>query len=108
MLRTFGSKMKLQHTLGIKERTKLVIERNWFTGSVLYRENGEVHRIQNPWNPSTHSSLRLSREYEFEVGDEEKHSIKVIHSRPRYFAGFRHQTFDVFANGKLLESFTGY
>ena len=100
--------MKLQHTLGNKERTEIVIERNWLTGSFVYRENGEEHRIKSARDLSTHFNRKLSREYDFEVGDEEKHSIKIIHSRPRWFAGLRPQTFELLANGNLLETYTGY
>jgi|GEM_PF-147300 len=100
--------MKLQHTLGDKEKTEIVIERNWFTGSFIYRENGEENRIKSPWRLSTHFNWKLSREYDFEIGEEEKHSIKIIHSRPRWFGGICPQTVELSVNGDLLETYTGY
>lgn len=100
--------MKLQHTIGDKEKAAIIIERNCFTGSLICRENNKVHCLSSPWNLNTHLYWQLSREFDLEVGEEERHSIKIIHSRPRWFPGFRHQTIEVFANGKLLEKHIGY
>ncbi len=100
--------MKLQHTIEGEERIEISIERNWFTGAIACFENGNKHWIQSPWNPATHLKWKLSQEYEFEVGESQEYRITIIHSRPGWFAGLRPQTFELFLNGKLLETYTGY
>ena len=42
------------------------------------------------------------RRYEFAIGRAEKHQIVVEHERPTILAGFRRQTYRIFADGQLV------
>jgi len=100
--------MQLKFELGEKEKTILLIERNWFTGKFIYSENGIQNNLKSPLNPSTHFDMKLSHNYEFEVGNEEKHKIEIKHTRPQLFAGFRPQLFEIKINGEIYEKYKGY
>jgi len=94
--------------LGKDKPVDLVIKRDSFTGDFYYLENGEKHQIKSPLDPTTHFSFKLKKTYEFEVGTSEKYKIVIEHIRPIAFAGFRPQTFKIYANGKLLETYKGH
>ena len=42
---------------------------------------------------------RLTREYRFTVGDEERHDVVVVKDQKRFYGGFRPHTFRVFIDG---------
>jgi len=100
--------MKLAIELTGKNKTDLIIERNWFTGSFNYFENNCKHEIKRFLDISTHFNLDLKKQYEFEVVNEEVFKIKIEHIRPLYFSGFRPQKYNVFVNGKLNKAYKGY
>lgn len=96
--------MEIVLELDGKEKTELRITRNWFTGEFLYTVNGKSHFIKNPMDLGTHFSLQLNKEYNFEVGE---YQIKIKHSRPQFFAGFRPHTYQVYVNGELRKIYKG-
>lgn len=100
--------MKLEIELIGKDKTDLIIERNWFTGSFNYFENNCKHEIKSPLDLTTHFSFKLKKQVEFEVGKEEVFKIKIEHIRPQFFAGFRPHRYNVFVNGKLNKTYKGY
>lgn len=100
--------MKLKFEIGKKEKTILLIERNWFSGKFIYSENGTQNNLQSVLNPSTHFSTKLTRHYEFEVGNEEKHTIEIKHTRSLLFGGFRPQLFEIKINGEIHKKYKGY
>ena len=100
--------MKLLINLAGKDKTDLIIERNWFSGSFNYFENNCKHEIKSSLDISTHFNLKLKKQYEFEIGNEEVFKIRIEHIRPQFFSGFRPQTYNVFVNGKLNKTYKGY
>lgn len=100
--------MNLKFKLGENKPVDLTIKRNWFTGNFVYFEDGEKHQLKNPLDLTTHFSFKLRWDYKFEVGKIEKYKIVVKHTRSRLFAGFRPQTYEIYVNGKLLKTYTGY
>lgn len=47
-------------------------------------------------------SLGLVKSYEFVVGDQEKHVVKIEKHRKRFFAGFRSQPVLAYVDGQLV------
>ena len=108
MLKTLRNKLEIKITIGENEKIDLLIERNWFTGRFIFTANGEKHTLRSPYSLFTHFNVRTKNEYNFEVGKTEKHSVVIQHIRPRFFAGFRDQEFNLIVDGKLIESSNGY
>lgn len=52
-------------------------------------------------------SFSLTKVYEFDVGIEEKHHIKIEKIRKLFFAGFREYIGNVYIDGELLHEFRG-
>lgn len=100
--------MKLKFEIGTSEKTILVIERNWVTGKFIYSENGVQNNLRSSLDPTTHFNTKLTHNYAFEVGKEEKHKIEIKHTRPLLFAGFRPQIFEIKINGEVHEKYKGY
>ncbi len=100
--------MKLEFTIGGKEKLHIVIKRNWFTGSFTYAVNGKFQTLQSAWNPTTHFGLKLQRTYDFEVSTREKHRICIEKIRPLLFAGFRPQEYKVTVDGNRVAQSKGF
>jgi hypothetical protein len=100
--------MEILIQLDGKEKSEFVIKRNWFTGDFVYIVNGQRHIIKSVLDLSTHFNVRLKKQYEFEIGDNEVHKIKIEHTRPLLFAGIRPQQYDIFIDGKLYKTYNGY
>ena len=100
--------MELKFEIGQKEKTLLIIKRNSFNGKFTYSENGVQKEIRNPLNIGTHVNLKLINNYEFEVGNNEKHKIEIKHKRPLLLAGFRPQYFEIKINDKIEKEYKGY
>ena len=103
--------MKLRFTLGNDEKTELEINRNPITGSFTYSENGKLFVLKSLADPDTHIAFRTKNdpfEYQFDVGNEEKHSIRILHTIPLLLGGFRKQKYQVYINDTLTEEYYGY
>jgi hypothetical protein len=100
--------MELQFEIGQKEKTLLIIKRNSFIGKFTYSENGIEKNLRSSLNIGTHMNLKLTNNYEFEVGNNEKHKIEIKHKRPLLLAGFRPQYFEVKINNKIEKEYKGY
>jgi hypothetical protein len=91
-----------------KEKTELTIKRNWFTGVFVYIVNGQQHLIKSALDLSAHFNLSLKKIYEFEIGVNDVHKIKIEHTRPVFLAGIRPQQYDIFIDGELYKTYNGY
>jgi hypothetical protein len=78
-----------------------LVERNWFTGRFTFSINGKKHSLKSSYSFFTHFNIRTKNEYSFEVGDKEEHKVVIQHIRPRFFAGFRDQEFNLLVDVKL-------
>ncbi|ARV05246.1 hypothetical protein BTO04_00415 [Polaribacter sp. SA4-10] len=100
--------MELKFEIGQKEKTELIIKRNSFNGKFTYSENGIQQELRSSLKIGTHINLKLTNNYEFEVGNKEKHKIEIKHKRPLFLAGFRPQYFEIKINNKLEKKYKGY
>ena len=66
---------------------------------------GQTFKLQSPWNPATHLSLRLTRIWEVDIPD---HKVVVEKVRPLLFAGFRLNAYSIFVDGQLVAEESGY
>jgi hypothetical protein len=94
--------MELKFEIGKKEKTELIIKRNSFNGKFIYSENGVEKNLWSSLNIGTHINFKLTNNYEFEVGNNEKHK------RPLLLAGFRSQYFEIKINNKIEKEYKGY
>jgi hypothetical protein len=92
---------------GTKDYT-LIIKRNWFTGSFEYFLDGQRHIIKSVLDVSTHLNPTLKNTYDFTTGTVDDHHIRIDHTRPLLFAGFRPHTWEFFVDGELQQSYKGY
>jgi hypothetical protein len=100
--------MKLKFKIEQKEKTEFIIKRNSFNGKFTYHENGVQKELRSVLNIGTHLNFKLTNNYEFEVGNNEKHKIEIKHKRPLLHAGFRPQYFEIKINNKIEEEYKGY
>ena len=108
MLTTSIKTMEISLTLSGQRNSELVIKRNWFTGSFEYFVEGKSYTIKSALDISTHYSFSLKKTYEFELRGHEFHSIRIEHTRPLFFAGFRPHEYVFFVNGELNKTYKGY
>jgi hypothetical protein len=52
-------------------------------------------------------SLSLVRTYEFMVGTEERHAVKIEKERKLFLAGLRKQKYRVYVDGRLINEYEG-
>ena len=79
--------------------------RNWFTGRTFMTVADQTFKLQSPWNPATHLSLRLTRVWEVDVPN---HKIVIEKVRPLLFAGFRPNAYKILVDGQLVVEGSGY
>ena len=100
--------MQLIIDVGDFRRTRIVFSRNWFTGHVAIKTNGDSATVVSPWDVSTHFTLRLTTEYQFTVGEPEPHRVVIVRRRPLLFAGLRPHHYRVFIDDRLVQERSGY
>lgn len=52
-------------------------------------------------------SLSLTKQYEFTVGVQERHSVKIEKKRKLFLAGVRPQQYRIFIDGQLVQTYEG-
>jgi len=52
-------------------------------------------------------SLSLSKRYEFEVGQDERHQVVIEKKRKLFLAGLRPQRYRIFIDGNLVQTYEG-
>jgi len=52
-------------------------------------------------------SLSLSKRYEFEVGQAERHQVVIEKKRKLFLAGLRPQRYRIFIDGNLVQTYEG-
>jgi hypothetical protein len=80
-------------------------ERNWFTGTANFWVAGAKQPLASPLDAGTHFSLELIRRWQCQVAS---HHVVIEKHRPRWFAGFRPQTFRILVDGALVAERRGY
>ncbi|MCZ2720653.1 hypothetical protein O1D97_03085 [Marinomonas sp. 15G1-11] len=100
--------MNLTVALGETEKTNLIIQRNWITGSLFYVENGEMRSLNKPTHSERSFLISRKQTFEFTVGLDEKHNIRLERIRPLVFGGVRPHSYEIFVNDELIKSYKGF
>jgi hypothetical protein len=88
---------QLEFEVGQEERHQVVFSFDRFSGSTKIRVDGALVDSERAM-----FSVRLTRRYEFGVGQAEKHAVVIEKTRKQLLAGFRPSTYNVFVDGKLV------
>ncbi len=100
--------MKFSFYVGKTEKCRVEFSRNPFSGRVTVTVDGESTTLRSPWNPSTHFSPRLTRRYQFTVGDQEKYEVVIKEERPLLYAGLRRPKYRALVDGSLVAEHYGF
>jgi hypothetical protein len=85
--------------------TPIKFSRNWFTGRCTLTTGTGDEILQSPWNPFTHFSVELARQWQFSV---KGHDVVIEKVRPLLLAGVRPQTYRIFIDGNLVQEQKGF
>jgi hypothetical protein len=83
----------------------LMFTRHSFTGRAELLMDGESLTLQDPYDPATHYSLKLTQKWVCAV---EGHDVVIEKTRPLIFAGFRPQSYRLYVDGHLMAERHGY
>ena len=99
--------MKFTCVLPDREGTTIEFYRNWFSGSLTIRANGEKVYSRSAFAPSTQFGFSLSRDYEFSLPGAEPRHVCITKERPLLLAGIRPNRYRVSLNGIEIGKFVG-
>jgi hypothetical protein len=94
--------LKFNFKVGESEIHEIEFYFNQFWGNLYIKLDGK-----NIEKTIRFISLNLSKVYEFDLGEKEKHHIKIELIRKLLLAGFREYLGKVYADGNLLQEFRG-
>jgi len=119
--------MKLSFEVGDTEKHQIHFAWNQIIGTVRIKVDGELIKkdvtLMSPINwsgsplPSSDEKwnvidsgfeVQLVDRWQFEVGDREKHEVRIEKERAKLVAGFRPQKYRVFVDGSLINEYEGY
>lgn len=100
--------MKFDFEVGGPPPVRIEFRRNAFTGTMRITANGQTVAGASPFMPSTHFDDRKVKRYELTTGTDTPHHVVIEHQFPRFFAGFRPQTYRLFVDGSLKKVYEGY
>ncbi len=98
--------MKFTFIVGVNEKHKVAYDFNKFWGGTTIKVDDEEILKTTQLFKQTFKSEQPPTE--FEVGDKEKHKVSIKVTMPLLYAGFRPCKYEVFVNGKLLNTYNGY
>lgn len=90
-----------------KDGTIIEFSRNWFSGSLAIKANGEKVYSESAFNPLTQLGFTLSRDYEFSLPGAEPRHVCITKVRPLILAGIRPNRYRVSFNGIEIGNFVG-
>jgi len=94
--------MQFSFEVGFEEKHVVRLDYNQMIGQLsIYVDNREVI------NELRMFSLSLVRKYEFVVGENERHSVRIEKERKLFMAGLRKQKYRVYVDGQLLREYEG-
>jgi len=100
--------MKFDFEIAGPPPVRIEFRRNWFTGTMRITADGQTVGATSPFMPSTHLDTRKVKRYEFATATGSPHHVAIEHHFPRFFAGFRPQTYRLFVDGSLKKVCEGY
>ncbi|MEU7902985.1 hypothetical protein [Actinoplanes sp. NPDC049118] len=83
--------------VGVSERHQVVFSFNKFWGGLSIKVDGV-----NVVNTVRLASIDLVKRYDFVVGSQEQHQVRIEKHRKALFAGFRAQPVYAFVDGQLV------
>ncbi|MDO3411234.1 hypothetical protein QWJ34_15825 [Saccharibacillus sp. CPCC 101409] len=94
--------MKFSFEIGYREKHVVEFEFNQIVGNLSIKVDGreEMSDFQT-------MSFSLVKTYEFEVGYEERHWIKIDKIRKLLLAGFRKTKYEVYVDGTFFKEYEG-
>ena len=120
--------MKFSFEVGDAEKHEIDFSWNQLIGTLHIKVDGQLMEkgITGMWSPVSWSAspvassdekwnvldsgfeVQLVDKWEFEVGDAEKHEIRIEKERARLVAGLRPQKYRIFVDGRLINEYEGY
>ena len=95
--------MKIVFDVGKEEKHYVVFTFSQLFGSIEIQVDGV--QITSETQMFSH---QLVKNYEFDVGVKEKHSVRIEKERKLFLAGFRKHKYRVFVDEDLIEERVGY
>jgi hypothetical protein len=87
----------LQFEVGKQERHQVAFSFDRFSGNTKISVDGSLVDSERAI-----FSAKMTKRYEFGVGQGEKHAVIIEKTRKLLFAGFRPSTYNVFVDGQLV------
>ncbi len=119
--------MKFSFEVGAREKHQIDFSWGQLIGNLRVKVDGElIKKDMTLWSPVSWTGsplassvekwnvldsgfeVQLVDKWEFEVGDEERHEIRIEKERARLVAGLRPQKYRVFVDGRLINEHHGY
>jgi hypothetical protein len=86
--------------VGRDERHRVEVAFNRMTGRLTIKVDGAVVKSERML-----VSFRLTRRYEFAVGQAEQHAVAIVKRRALMFGGILPSTYQVFIDGQHVQTF---
>jgi len=118
--------MKLSIEVGETEKHFVEFSWNQFIGKTKIKVNRDIlvksgWQITSPNQPAEKEKktteekwvvwgkeIVLVEEWSVNIGEKEKHKVKFKKTRPKWFAGFRPHTYEIFVDDKFIREQTGF
>ena len=94
--------MQFSFLVGVQEQHQVDFSFDQFAGNLEIKVDG-VPLVKD----FRMLSLRLTKRYEFTVGNQEQHQIAIEKKRKLFLAGFRPMQYRIFIDGKLVQTYEG-
>jgi hypothetical protein len=119
--------MKISFEVGTREKHRIDFSWNQLIGTLRIKVDGElikeditsmspiswsgspVAASDEKWNVlDSGFEVALVDKWAFEIGEAEKHEVRIEKERAKLLAGFRRQRYRVFVDGQLITEYEGY
>jgi len=94
--------MQFSFMVGVNEKHRVDFSFDQFVGNLEIRIDG-----QPAIKDFRMFSLRLTKRYEFVVGEQEQHQIAIEKKRKLLLAGVRPQHYSIYIDGALVQTYEG-
>lgn len=94
--------MKINLQTGNYEKHNVEFYHNRFWGNTLVKIDGKTV------DGSFELFMSKKKEYKIVVGETEKHSVRFVRTRPKFFPGFKAWKYQVFVDNVLFKETEGF
>jgi hypothetical protein len=95
--------MKFSFEVGTEERHTVEFDFDSMRGNLSIKVDGQ--RVVTDFRML---SLRLTVAYSFNVGERERHAVRIEKQRKLFLAGLRKQKYRVFVDERLIKGYEGF